>query len=350
MANIEARFFKDIDLNDRFFDSLKADYQEFFDWYERKSAENKRAFTLYEEGELLAFLYLKVEDEVDKGIIPSFETKKRLKIGTFKIDAHGTKLGERFIKKIFDIAVFKKIDEIYVTIFEKHTGLINLFKTFGFYEYGTKTTDNGTESVFVKNIFNLKNDILKDYPIVQTVNKNKFALSIYPKYHTRLFSDSILNNENVNILEDASHTNSIHKIYICGMQGVQNFHHGDLILIYRTSDGQGPARYRSVITSVCVVEEVIDMYHFSSEDEYLKYCEPHSIFTEDELRGFYKTKKYPYIIKMTYNIAFKKRVTNGQLQDEFGISPNYWGVFRVTDEQFNKIIKAGVVDESIIIN
>jgi hypothetical protein len=53
---------------------------------------------------------------------------------------------------------------------------------------------------------------------------------------------------------------------------------------------------------------------------------------------------------MTYNIAFKKRVTNGQLQDEFDISPDYWGVFHVTDKQFKDIIKAGGVDESVIIN
>ena len=31
---------------------------------------------------------------------------------------------------------------------------------------------------------------------------------------------------------------------------------GDLIVIYRTSDKLGPADYRSVVTSVCVVEEV----------------------------------------------------------------------------------------------
>ena len=134
------------------------------------------------------------------------------------------------------------------------------------------------------------------------------------------------------------------------MQRVQNFSKGDLVLIYRTSDGQGSARYRSVITSVCVIEEVLNINSFDSVEKFLKYCEPYSIFTVDELRGGYKTKKYPFIIKMTYNIAFKKRVTNGQLQDDFEILPDYWGVFDITDKQFNQIIKAGEVDESIIIN
>jgi hypothetical protein len=351
VANIESKYFKDINLDDKFFDSLKADYNEFTTWFNKKSSDNKHAFTLYEDNNLRAFLYLKIEkEEIDKDISPKLIQKRRLKVGTFKIDAHGTKLGERFIKKIFDVAVFKNINEIYVTIFEKHESLIKLLTTFGFSQYGNKTTSNGVELVFIKKLYNIQNDILKDYPIVQKENKKKFVLSISPKFHTKLFSDSILHNESVDILKDTSYTNSIHKIYICAMQRVQNFSKGDLVLIYRTSDGQGSARFRSVVTSVCVIEEVLNINSFDSVEKFLKYCEPYSIFTVDELRGFYKTKKYPFIIKMTYNIAFKKRVTNGQLQDDFEILPDYWGVFDITDKQFNQIIKAGEVDESIIIN
>lgn len=350
MANIQSQYFKDIDLNDAFFDSLKKDYSEFENWFAKKAAENQHAFTLYEDGKLMAFLYLKIEDDIDEAIVPKFTKKRRLKVGTFKIDAHGTKLGERFIKKILDVAVAKEIDEIYLTIFDKHQPLIKVLQNFGFSEYGTKTTSNGKELVLLKNIFRLKNDILKDYPIVQTENKHIYGLSILPQFHTRLFSDSILNNESVDILKDVSHTNSIHKIYICAMQAVQSFQKGDILLIYRTNDGQGAARFRSVITSICIVEEVLTVDNFDTEEKFLKYCEPYSIFSVEELRSFYRTKKYPFIIKMTYNAAFKKRVTNGQLIDHFGIDPDYWGVFSVTHEQFKKIIKAGEVNESIIID
>lgn len=109
-------------------------------------------------------------------------------------------------------------------------------------------------------------------------------------------------------------------------------------------------RYRSVITSICVIEEVVTMDDFLSEHEYLNYCEPYSVFSKTELKQFYKERKYPFIIKMTYNSAFKKRVTNGQLVDDMGISPNYWGVFSINHEQFRKILTAGAVDESIIIH
>ena len=137
--------------------------------------------------------------------------RRRLKIGTFKIDAHGTKLGERFVKKIIDNATENGINEIYVTAFARHIGLITLLSTFGFDYHGTKHTINGEEQVYVKRIGMVRNDILKDYPIMKANNVNKYVLSIYPKYHSQLFPDSILNNETYDLLQDISHTNSIHQ-------------------------------------------------------------------------------------------------------------------------------------------
>ena len=349
MAYIENRLFSEIDINDSFFDTLKEDYQEFTNWYIKKSNSGAKAQVLYEDGKLLAFLYLKVEDEeIDS--IPKLEAKKRLKVGTFKVEAHGTKLGERFVKRIFDTAIAMNIDEIYLTIFQKHNSLIYIFKKFGFYKCAEKSSKNGIENVLIKQLYKFTNNILKDYPMVYQYKKPKFVLSIHPKYHTQLFSDSILNNESVEILHDRSHTNSIHKIYVCAMKGVLQFQRDDNLLIYRTKDDKGHARYRSVITSLCVVEDVIDMRSFQNEEDYLKYCGIYSIFSLSELKEFYRTKKYPYIIKMTYNIAFKKRVTNGYLVDVVRLNPNYWGVFEINDNQFNQIIKAGEVNESLIIN
>ena len=351
MSNIKYKLFSEIDLKDPFFDSLKEDYKEFVDWYQRKANEDKKAFVLYEDNRLLAFLYLKIERDRVADVEPNLEAKKRLKVGTFKVEAHGTKLGERFIKRIFDTAIAKDIDEIYLTIFAKHDSLIGIFKTFGFFEYGRKTTSNGEEIVLVKQIGKLKDDILKDYPMVQMENRSIYGLSIYPEFHTRLFSDSILNNERVDIIKDVSYTNSIHKIYLCNMQGVSAFRNGDIVLIYRTNDKKGYARFRSVMTSVCIVEESININQFNTLEDFLSYCRPYSVFTEDELIEFYQTKKYTYIVKMTYNLAFKKRVTRGELIDNIGLNPNeYWGVLNINRTQFNQIIRAGEVNESLIVN
>jgi len=47
-------------------------------------------------------------------------------------------------------------------------------------------------------------------------------LAVKPKYHSRLFPDSILKTEDSTIAKDISYTNSIHKIYIAAMNGMEN--------------------------------------------------------------------------------------------------------------------------------
>lgn len=66
------------------------------------------------------FLYLKVEKATEQypGITPKLESKKQLKVGTFKITSTGFRLGERFIKIIIDNAIKNNVDEIYVTLFQ----------------------------------------------------------------------------------------------------------------------------------------------------------------------------------------------------------------------------------------
>lgn len=125
----------------------------------------------------------------------------------------------------------------------------------------------------------------------------------------------------------------------------------DIVIIYRTTNKQGSAYYRSVITSLCVVEKVRNINSFVTEKEFIDYCSRYSVFTESELRDFYKTKKYPYIISFTYNLALPKRLNRATLINNAGLNPNdYWGVMELTDGQFNNIISLGEVNESIIVN
>ena len=135
------------------------------------------------------------------------------------------------------------------------------------------------------------------------------------------------------------------------MQDVANIKRHDILIIYRTSDKQGPAHYRSVATSLCVVEDVRDIYSFPTEQDFIKYCARYSVFTEAELRSFYKSKKYPHIISFTYNLALPKRINRAKLIEDVGLNPQaYWGVLKLTDREFDDIIKLGAVDESIIVN
>lgn len=338
--------FGEISLSDPFFDSLKSDYQEFRHWFERKNSES--ALVLEEDGHIQAFLYTKVEDGPIEDVSPSLPSARRLKVGTMKVNPHGTRLGERLIKKAIDYALSAKTDEIYVTVFERHGALIDLFEEYGFVQAATKTTSNGTERVYVKSLHNLSGNVVRDYPTVDLRNHDVYLLGIYPEFHTRLFPDSKLVNESFDIVQDVSHTNSIHKVYVCAMP-VSVLQPGDVLLIYRTGDSVAPARFRAVATSVCVVEEVRGKSSFGGFDEFYAYCKDYSVYSEKELMDYW-SKRTAYAIKMTYNLAMHKRITRGDLIDRFGLDETErWGFMRLTKQQFFNILEAGGIDASTIV-
>ena len=96
--DLQVKRFSDIDLNDSFFDSLRASYPEFDEWYNKKATTGATAYCYYVDNELKDFLYLKIEEEELSDLTPVLPAKKRLKVGTFKVDnedRHTTR-GERF--------------------------------------------------------------------------------------------------------------------------------------------------------------------------------------------------------------------------------------------------------------
>lgn len=342
--------FKHINLADEFFNSLKTDYSEFSDWFAKKAEEYAYVFER-SNGKIDGFLYLKVEDGVVDDVTPPLPAAHRIKVGTFKINAHGTKLGERFVKKIFDHAIYFKADQIYVTAFETHAGLIDIFKRYGFVKEASKITKNGIESVYVKSLKTPSTNVVSSYPLVQLAKKKIYLLAIQPQWHTQLLPDSILTNENADIVQDISHTNSIHKVYLGAMKGMDQIRPGDTILIYRTTDNLGPAHHRSVATSICVAEEYRSIHSFESQEAFLKYCRPYSVFTEEQLTQFWNSKRFPHVIRFTYNIALKKRVTRGVMIEEVGIpAGEYWGFMPLTPKQFLDVVSRGQIDESLIIH
>ena len=190
----------------------------------------------------------------------------------------------------------------------------------------------------------------KNYPMIKMNNRN-FLLSIYPQWHFRLFPESILKNEDESLIEDVSHTNSIHKVYLAKMGGMNNLQAGDNVLIYRTTDIPGQAYYRAVATSVCVIEEYRNIREFSSLQDFKAYCAPLSVFDDAELNKLYATKDYPHIIRFTYNFPLKKRIIRKDLMEITGYNnDDYWGFMRLSDAHLRAILAAGEVNESLIVN
>jgi len=349
MDVIEIKEISNISLEDDFFSSLKIDYPGFDKWFHKKAKEGEKAYILEDEG-IQGFLYLKEENNEDTSVTPILSGEKRLKVGTFKINSHGTKLGERFIKIIIDEMYKKRYEETYVTIFKKHESLIGLLERYGFKYYGIKTSEAGIENVYIKSSKKVSGDILLDYPKVDIRDNNKFMLSILPEYHTRMFPNSQLKTEKNHVVEDTSFTNSIEKIYLSGVN-LSIYGKGDIVVIYRTSDKGKIAEFSSVATSICVVEEIRHISEFKDYDEFYRYCSKHSVFNEEEIHGFWRSKRFKYLVKMLYNVALNKRVIRKELIEEVGLSRSVrWVAVKLTNENLLKILELGDVDESFIIN
>lgn len=344
MNNIEHKMFAEVDLQDPFFQSLREDYPGFDKWFKGKS--NQDAFVQYDDRkQIKGFLYLKVEEQLVDDVMPNIHANRILKVGTFKIEAHGTKMGEQFIKVIMDYATNENVDVCYVTIYEKHKSLIKLVQQFGFGLYGVKGEGKYQESVYLKKMGEITGDINKDFPFVNAYDTKKYILSIYPKYHSVMFPDSILTTENKNIITDVSYTNSIHKIYVCTMEQVEGLKYGDIVVLYRTAESGRSAEYSAVATSICVIEDVKRQDEFKSFEDFYNYACKYSVFQRRDLHYWYERGGCK-AIKMTYNAALKKRIVRHDLIEEIGLERDqYWGFFELTDRQFLKIVQRGGVNK-----
>ncbi|HLK31142.1 MAG TPA: PIN domain-containing protein [Puia sp.] len=338
---VKKEHFGKVNLNDQFFDTFKEDYIGFEKWFNKKSDEI--AYVCFDNNILSAFLFVKVEseDENYSDITPIFQKRKRLKIGTFKVTSNGIKLGERFLKIIFDNARQYKVDEIYVTIFDKRPEqlrLISLLEDYGFKNYGIKKSISDEEKVYVRNFNkNANREFPKlTFPYISRESK-VFIVPIYPEYHTELFPDSILRTEDKNsYLDSEPHRNSISKSYISHSRE-RNLSSGDVIIFYRTG-----GIYQGVATTIGIVENVI--LNIQNEEELIKLCRKRTVLKEDELKKFwnrYRTNK-PFIVNFLYAYSFRKRPNLKQLM-QLGVIPDIQdmprGFREISWEIFTKLVK-----------
>lgn len=340
---VKKQYFGEVDLKDAFFDSFRQDYAEFDKWFSKKSDEI--SYVCFEGNVLSAFLYIKVEgpDESYADIIPPFARKKRLKVGTLKVTANGFKIGERFLKIIFDNALVNNVDEIYVTIFDKtaeHERLISLLDDYGFTYHGGKTTGNGAEKVYVKPFGKHaprdKAHPKTGYPFLAQ-DTEIFIVPIYPEYHTELFPDSILRTESPkDFVENEPHRNAISKVYI-SRSHERNLQPGDRIVFYRTG-----GYYAGVATTVGVVESVIT--DIPDVQTFIRLCRKRSVFTDEELikHWNYQKNNPPFIVNFLYVGSFKKRPNLKWLIDNeiiAGVDSVPRGFSRISQQDFDNIVR-----------
>jgi hypothetical protein len=283
-------------------------------------------------------LFLKVEDEKENysEITPAFAPKKRLKIGTFKVVSNGLRIGERFLKIVFDNARQHKVNEIYVTIFDGRPellSLIQLLEKFGLEDFGVKTSKSGTEKVLTRD-FSVRFDETQPSKTFPWLSKTSNV------YHTELFPDSILKTESpLEFVENKPHRNAISKSYISHSRN-RGLKSGDIVVFYRSG-----GIYKGVATTIGIVEGTID--GIPSLDELRKVCRKRSALTDEELAEYWDrySKMRPFVFNFLYAFSFKKRINLKQMLDA-GILPNMDSIKTITKmqrEKFTKLVRlAGI--------
>lgn len=356
VLSIRRKYMGNISLDDSFFETLISDYPGFEKWYNKKSDEY--AYVSYSNGaDVVAFLYLKKEGDRENyfDITPTLLPAKRLKIGIFKVTSTGFKLGERFIKIIFDNAMQFKVDEIYVTIFDKtpdQRRLIELLKDWGFREHGVKESEAGIEKVLVRDFrsYFVRSDPKQSYPYISAANNKKFIVPIRPEYHTDLLPDSILHNEKVdNFIENQPQRNAIEKVYV-SRAPMRSMKRGDVLVFYRTASG-GPAKYTSVITTLGIVQQVHIRPH--SLSELISLCRKRSVFSDDDLKNIWnENANYPpMVMEFLYVCTFEKpRMNLNSLVSSGILQQAPRSIDSLSEEQFKGILEGVKLDMPYIIS
>ena len=203
--------------------------------------------------------------------------------------------------------------------------------------YGMK---NNKEKVLVKHLHKI------DYNATPKINYpnfshscNKFILPIKPQYHTTLLPDSQLNSENrIDFLGREPHRYALQKVYI-SWACTNGAKPGDLILFYRMgADGENK-KYKSVLSTIAIVDEIIENIH--SEEHLLSLCQNRSVFTVDELKNFWSEHcRNLKILKFIFVKSLNKRLTLGYLWEHNIIVPpgGPRPFTAITDEQFDMIV------------
>lgn len=339
VLSVKREYFGNIDLNDDFFDSFRGDYLGFDKWYNGKAGNNDKAYVCYEDNSLKAFLFLKVEEENESysDLNPTFNKKRRLKIGTFKVVSNGLRIGERFLKIIFDNARQYKVDEIYVTIFDTRPELLNLtslLEKFGFKYYGIKTSASGEEKVYVRDFSKIADEQNPKltFPWLSKTS-DVYIIPIRPEYHTELFPDSILRTESaIDFIENQPHRNAISKSYISHSFN-RSLKPTDIIVFYRSG-----GIYKGVATTIGIVDNVI--INIADLNQLTQICRKRTVLTDTELKEYWdwKPNNRPFVINFLYAFSFVKRITLKGMLDT-GILPSMDSVRTITKMERNSFIK-----------
>ena len=254
----------EIPLDDELFDSLRAGYPDFNDWWTKKCVRERRPCWIVDDNGLAGIVVRK--DETGSSTDATTKAGKILKICTFKVrpEKRGVKLGELLLKKVFWFAQANRYDLVYVTTYADQVSLIDLLEYYGFTHTATKPdgeliyekpfSSDKLERLAGRSDFEL--DRLHYPRFITGPGIRAFGVPIREAYHDTLYPD--LKREKEPDLFDAlglggprQPGNTIRKVYLCRAQSNLG-PSGSLLLFYKGKSEDPPSQ---AITAVGIFEE-----------------------------------------------------------------------------------------------
>lgn len=303
--------FHRLDLKSRFFDSFKADYEEFDKWFVACQRSGRVAWVIVSEGELAAFCAVKHEDDSPFGL-----EGRVLKICSFKVapEFFGARYGETLLRAVFTHAFANAQDHAYVTVFSKQTLLINLLSDFGFEPLGQRSKLG--EEVHAKRLRPSEADeeVLSalDFAVafgpchVNWRGTRSWAVPIRPHYEAALFPDR--QAQSMMFLADQPYSNAIRKAYLC-KSPARSLAAGDILAFYR-SDAPGS------LVSLGVLERAVAS---NNVDEILRHVQGRTVYPLQEIERMCEgcrdvlVLRFRQVLREFAPIALAELVENGVL-------------------------------------
>lgn len=339
--HVQDKFCSQYSPDQSFFSSLKQDYDGFSDWYQGCMRVQRKCWSIEQPAGLAALLIYKDESrsnssdaaELDKLKIPG---SKILKICLFKVDdgTRGEKFGEQLLKKAMDHAYRNKYDATYLTVFSKHTALVELIKKFGFER--TITKENG-EDVYFKLTKVIDNSLPPFefhkffWPCVKVAGVSKYCIPIKPEFHLRLFPEAADRaTPQMSLLLDSmlpqTPGNAIRKVYVCNSQ-TKVMETGSILLFYRSQS--------SVVTTVGVLEGYQEAKDFSQLKALVG---KRSVYSDYELQQMLGKKSSAKVVNFYYAENFTRPIHIRNLKSLGILKDVPQSITKMSDEGFSTLL------------
>lgn len=333
-----------LDYNDPFFDSFRQDYLPYYRLWFQKKAEDEVYVAKDGDGHLRGLLKLKIEktDEDYGDIIPLFNPAYRLKICSFKAHFIAQKLGQRFMRIVFETALSNHIDEIYMTIYANSLSkdqLIGMMEQWGFRYHGEKRG----ESVYVRK-FGKQVNTEPSYSFPYHSLKNGiYILPIYRSYAFQLLPPFGLEE---NELDIEPQKQAIKKVVILH-QSDASMRKGSVLLFVQMSKESR----NNCLIAVGIVERVYQ--GFNTEHLFIQRCHKRSMFPDSVLHDCWqRANEHPIVVEFLYAYYFHEFIPI-QILRKIGIEIEKMRSqypISITPIQFNKLFKDSVYAQTLVVD